>query len=239
MKKLSIQIVFISLLLFACNNKNEVMKYKVEKISKSIQLDAEWNKEPWNKIKPLTLTHYMGEKPEHFPHSQAKVAYDDEAIYVIFRVEDRYVRMVVQENQGPVSRDSCVEFFFSPDSDPGYFNLEVNAGGTKLFHHQIEPRKSIQPDKESLEQVEVAHSMPKIVDPEIKDPVTWTVEYKIPFSVLKKYADVNVPQEGTVWTANFYKIGDDTSHPHWLTWSPVDNPKPDFHLPKYFGEIIF
>ena len=29
------------------------------------------------------------------------------------------------------------------------------------------------------------------------------------------------------WRANFYKCGDDTSHPHWAAWSPlkkVNNP---------------
>ncbi len=239
MKTTYVLIVFVNLFLFSCNDKNEVMKYKVEKISEVIQLDANWNKEPWNKIEPLTITHYMGEKPEHFPHTQAKVAYDDEAIYVIFRVNDRFVRVVTTKNHGPVFQDSCVEFFFSPDGDPGYFNLEMNAGGTMLLHHQNEPRKGTPLDAESLKKVEVAHSLPEYVDPEIKDPVDWTVEYRIPFSVLKKYADVAVPQAGTVWRANFYKCADETSHPHWLTWAPVDKPQPDFHLPEYFGEIVF
>ena len=181
----------------------------------------------------------MGDKPEHFPKTQAKVVYDDQAIYVIFKVEDQYVRAVITKNQGPVCTDSAVEFFFSPDGDPGYFNLEMNCGGTMLFHHQIEPREGKLLIDDSLKQVEVAHSMPKVVDPEIQEPVTWTVEYRIPFSMLQKYADFNVPHSGTVWRANFYKIADKTSHPHWLTWSPVINPEPNFHMPEYFGEIIF
>lgn len=239
MKKLFISIVFTNLLLFACNDNNDVMKYKAKRIDKRIRPDAVWDKEPWTGIKALTLKNYMGDKPKHFPLTKAKVAYDDEAIYVIFRVEDQYVRAVVKENQGPVFRDSCVEFFFSPDGDRGYFNLEMNCGGTMLFHHQIKPRESVHIDEELIEKVEVAHSLPKIVDPEIEEPVTWTVEYRIPFSILKKYADFITPEAGTVWRANFYKIADKTSHPHWLTWSPVQNPEPNFHLPQYFGEIEF
>jgi len=41
------------------------------------------------------------------------------------------------------------------------------------------------------------------------------------------------------WRANFYKCADSTSHPHWLTWSPVDHPTPHFHLPAFFGTLEF
>ena len=239
MKKFGFTIVFINLLLFGCNKKKDIMQYHVRKINGPVQINAVWDKEPWKSTKALTLNNYMGKKPEHFPKTQAKVVYDDKAIYVIFRVEDRYVKAVITKNQGPVFRDSAVEFFFSPDGDPGYFNLEMNCGGTMLFHHQIEPRKGKLLIDDSLQQVEVAHSLPKVVDPEIQEPVTWTVEYRIPFSMLQKYADFRVPKSGTVWRANFYKIADKTSHPHWLTWSPVKYPEPNFHMPEYFGELIF
>ena len=36
------------------------------------------------------------------------------------------------------------------------------------------------------------------------------------------------PSPRAVWRVNFYKCADDTSHPHWLTWSPVELPDPKF-----------
>ena len=82
--------------------------------------------------------------------------------------------------------------------------------------------------------------MPKIVDPEIAKPTTWTVEYRIPLDLLAKYYPKAVkPAPGVTWRANFYKCGDDTSHPHWLSWSCVDRPKPDFHAPTSFGTLVF
>ena len=97
---------------------------------------------PWSGIEPIQIKQFMGDKPEHFPFTQAKVAYDNTAIYVIFRVEDKYVKAVAGKNQGPVYLDSCVEFFFSPEDGikDGYFNLEMNCGGNMLFHHQMQPR---------------------------------------------------------------------------------------------------
>ncbi len=216
--------------------------YEVARIVKPFPVDANWDKEPWQSIHPLTVNQPMGPRPEHFPEVMAKLAYDREAIYVIFRVKDKYVRAVAGNYQGKVYEDSCVEFFFTSGTDvsAGYFNLEMNCGGQALFHHQKVPRKdpvSISPD--DFSGVEIAHTMPEIVEPEIKKPVTWFVEYRIPYSILEHYAAVVRPSPGAQWKANFYKCADKTSHPHWLTWSAVDLPEPDFHQPDFFGTLKF
>jgi hypothetical protein len=39
--------------------------------------------------------------------------------------------------------------------------------------------------------------------------------------------------------ANFYKCGDGTSVPHYLSWNQVITETPDFHRPEFFGEISF
>jgi hypothetical protein len=58
-------------------------------------------------------------------------------------------------------------------------------------------------------------------------------------SLLKKFCSVVPPAENVVWRANFYKCGDQTSHPHWLTWAEVDCPQPNFHLPRFFDRLAF
>jgi hypothetical protein len=240
----AIFVIFIQMLvqMITGNQTEMTSKYRVQKISIQPEVNAVWNKVPWNGIEPLQVKNYMGDKPEHFPFTQAKVAYDHAAIYVIFRVEDRYVKALAGKNQGPVYLDSCVEFFFSPGNDikEGYFNLEMNCGGTMLFHHQMEPRtRQTLISEQDIQLVEVAHTLPSIVDPEIERDTTWIVEYRIPFSVLSNYHSFTTPEAGSVWRANFYKCADKTSHPHWLTWAPVDFPRPNFHLPQYFGILEF
>ena len=240
----AIGILFIAVLVVMCTGNQAEMSdaYKVQKLSEQPEINAVWDKIPWRDIEPLHLENFMGDRPEHFPFTQARVAYDNMAIYVIFRVEDRYVRAVADTNQGPVYMDSCVEFFFTPGSDvtKGYFNLEMNCGGTMLFHHQMEPRTDqIWISEYHIGQVEVAHTLPRIVEPEIDSDTTWIVEYRIPFSILGEYHSFPTPEAGTVWRANFYKCADKTSHPHWLTWAPVDFPRPNFHLPEFFGKLEF
>ena len=218
------------------------MYCKVARLKESVNIDANWDKFPWQEIHPEKLRHYMGERPKHMPETEVKIAYDREAIYVIFRVQDRYVRAVVTRYQGSVCRDSCVEFFFAPNSEvsKGYFNLEMNCGGTALFAFQPAPRQgTISIPESEYERIKVAHSLPEVVDPEIETPVTWTVEYRIPIALLAKYSPVTYPAPGVTWRANFYKCADGTSHPHWLTWARVDFPRPEFHLPEFFGVLEF
>ncbi|MCG8306972.1 MAG: carbohydrate-binding family 9-like protein [Cytophagales bacterium] len=248
MKSAIVPIITFLIFIAACrqvadkSGKAEKAFYPVARLEHAPDINAVWNKLPWNRIKPIQIDQFMGDRPTHFPFTQAKLGYDDEAIYVIFRVEDQYVKAVHTDHQDPVYQDSCVEFFFTPESDidAGYFNLEMNCGGTMLFHHQMKPgTDKVNINSDDIPMMTVAHSLPEVVDPEIEDKTTWMVEYRIPFSMLKKYHDFSAPETGAIWRANFYKCADKTSHPHWLTWAPVDFPRPNFHLPKYFGILEF
>ncbi len=40
-------------------------------------------------------------------------------------------------------------------------------------------------------------------------------------------------------SANFYKCGDKLTVPHFVTWNSIGTNKPDFHQPKFFGELYF
>ena len=222
--------------------KNAAMTYKVYRAIDAISLGTNvWDSSGWKDIAPLDLTYYMGDKPTHIPKTQAKLMYDSNALYVIFRVEDKYIRAVAQ-HQGNVCRDSCVEFFFTPSEDieTGYFNLEMNCGGTMLFHHQLVPRKNLTViAEEDCSHIEIFNSLPKTIETEIQIPTVWTIFYRVPFDILEKYSKVAKPRKGVVWRANFYKCANATSHPHWLTWSKVNRQRPDFHVPQSFGKLQF
>lgn len=216
--------------------------YTVKKLTQPINIDAKWDKPQWKSTEAIELSNYMGDKPAFNSSVQAKMIYDDNNIYIIFHVKDRYVRCITKDINGPVWEDSAVEFFFAPDASLPlrYFNLEINCGGTPLMHYNIIPRNEVENLKiEDIEKIEIAHSLPQIVDPEIREQITWTLEYRIPIDILRKYSKITQPKPGITWRANFYQCADKTSNPHYLTWSIVDNNKPDFHLPQFFGILKF
>jgi len=205
-------------------------------------IDANWNKEIWRQTAAIRLRHHMGTSPGHFPDTQVKMRYDKDALYVIFRVADQYVRAVATELHGKVWQDSCVEFFFTPgeDSTKSYVNLETNCKGVFLLqYHQLARHQAGLIGKADCARVDIAHSLKEDARQELRKPVVWTLEYRLPLDILSKYVEVAKPGKKTRWRANFYKCGDLTSHPHWLTWAEVDAPKPNFHLPEFFGWLEF
>lgn len=208
---------------------------------------GEWNLAPWDAAERLTVNHYHPYGSDHRPAVEAKVLYDDTHLYVYFRVRDRYVRAVHTTHQDRVCKDSCVEFFFQPRPDSGYFNIEANCGGTFLMFYITDCRR-IPGGFEKYEKVDLAwmekircwHSLPQRVDTEITEPVEWGLEYAVPLALMEAYCGPLGPLAGQTWRGNFYKCADDSSHPHWGAWSPVGTaPKPNFHEPRYFGPVQF
>jgi hypothetical protein len=223
-------------------NQGFQMQYQVSRLTAPFAVDADWQKPAWKEVAAARLAHFMGEKPAHFPDTQLKMVYDDEAVYVIFGVQDQYVRATRTAYQQNVFKDSCVEFFFKPNDDDteNYFNLETNCCGAALFAFQAGPRQGeVRIPSQEFETVTLAHSLPGPIDPELVEPLTWSVEYRLPLNVLRNYCSVVPPAPGVVWKANFFKIADESSQPHYLTWAPVDRPKPDFHQPRFFGDLVF
>ena len=216
--------------------------YEVRPCDKEITIDANWEKSIWTGTESLLLENFMGDRPDHFPRTEMKMRYDQKNIYVIFKVEDKYVKAIAKETNGKVWEDSCVEFFFSPgpDSESGYFNLETNCIGTFLlqYHNYIANDDGFV-GAQDIQGIEIKTSIDQDLTEEYTEPLTWYIEYRLPHSFLLNYLPYAPPGPGVKWRANFYKCADKTSHPHWLTWAPVDFPEPKFHLPEFFGWLEF
>lgn len=202
--------------------------------------DAIWERAA---IAPVAIFHPRS-KSRH-PRVEARLLYDEEALFLRFEVDDRYVRSVRTNYQDGVCRDSCVEFFVEPKAGFGYFNFEINAGGTLLLWYITDCTRTEKGFREAVEvpaevaaTLEIAHSLPAVVEPEIQEPVSWTIGVRIPVALFERYVGTLRPLSGQSWRANFYKCADETSHPHWISWQPVGEPL-NFHKPERFGQLQF
>jgi hypothetical protein len=114
--------------------------YGVKRCSEANTIDANWEKPFWREIEPaeIGLSRWPVQS-EHLPKSEVKLQYDDHELYVIFRVQDQYVRAVTTQIHGEVWKDSCVEFFFAPNPNQpnAYFNVEINCCGVLLMRQLL------------------------------------------------------------------------------------------------------
>jgi hypothetical protein len=216
--------------------------YEAERADEVPLLHGVLSRNGWNSSNDLLLDNYMGKLPAFWPETAVNVNYDSENIYVRFRVIDKFVRCLTNQVNGPVWEDACVEFFFAPDPEfpERYFNLEINCCGTPLMHYNTIPGEEITPlSIDEINQIEILHSLDGIIDQEINKETVWSIHYRIPINILRRYSDVNRPKPGVEWRANFFKIAENSSNPHYLTWAPVEYQQPNFHLPQYFGILRF
>ncbi len=219
-------------------------RHAIGRIDAATPLSCDWADRVWASLPAVTLSHHMGAVPAHRPGVQARLAYTDRDLRVIFRVEDRYVRAVAETWHDAVCRDSCVELFFTPGQDvsKGYFNFEFNCCGVMMARFQPAPGEGLcDLSVAHCESVKIVRSLEADrIEPELAEPTTWTLAAAIPLDVLEAYCPtVARPAPGVTWRGNLYKCADKTSGPHWLTWSPIDWDGPNFHLPQFFGELVF
>jgi len=207
-------------------------------------LDGAWESPVWAQAETLDVGNFYG-PGRHRPETQVRTLYDEDALYVLFRVTDRFVRCTRTRYQEAVHKDACVEFFVKPRPDKGYLNFEVNCGGALVLKYIVDPERTADGFAayedvpwEQASQLRIYHSLPVVVEPEIAGPIDWTVEYAIPRALLETYAGPLGLFGGSEWRGNFYKCAEDNSHPHWASWAPIGEIL-NFHQPDRFGLLRF
>lgn len=174
--------------------------------------------------------------PEAFPYAPlcgGRVARTRDALVVDFRVSGLDLRARNTADNGRQWEDSCVEVFIQdPDGAP-YYNFEINALGKVLACKGPERHNRTPRPAEEMEQI-LRFTQMEGGPLEQEGIHTWRVGVVIPFRLL----GIDLERLPRSIRANFYKCGDKTAHPHFLSWSPVETPKPDFHRPEFFGELI-
>jgi hypothetical protein len=222
------------------------MEYVIRRARVKPELLGLWDGPAWKDAAVAGVASFHPASSDHRPRTRAKLLHDDDALYAMFHVADRFVRCTRTEHQSPTCKDSCVELFVEPKPGRGYLNFELNCGGTMLLYHVTDPTRDetgkfrgVTPvAAELLDAIRVYHSMPRTVEPEITEPVEWTVEYAVPWRVFERHVGTIDSAGSKNWRGNFYKCADESSHPHWASWSPIGEPL-NFHVPAHFGELRF
>ncbi|MDA1183074.1 MAG: carbohydrate-binding family 9-like protein [Acidobacteria bacterium] len=219
--------------------------YTIARAARPPVPESLWSSPDWRAVTPAPLAHFHPRSSLHRPRTDVKVLHSDEGLHVHFSVADRYVRVAHVGFQAPVYKDSCAEFFVRPGGTGGYLNFEMNAGGSLLASfiedwtrtpEGFRRARPLEPEWDT--RISRVHALPERIDPEITRPVDWSVQYMIPWSLIADVVGHGRPAPGDRWTGNFYKCGDETSHPHWAAWSPIGG-ELNFHAPERFGLLVF
>ncbi len=172
----------------------------------------------------------------YLPSVRFAMAYDETHLYLKYDVKEQHAQAVTLQSNGPVWEDSCCEFFCSFD-DSGYYNLETNCIGAQLLGWHGRDGSKEKATAHVMAALQKSSSLGHTAPLSLEGDVHWQLVLIIPSSVFFRHKDL-VFKPGMPLRGNFYKCGDKTNVPHFVSWNAIDWPAPNFHLPGFFGNII-
>jgi len=164
----------------------------------------------------------------HRPDVKVYLGYCDQKLWLHYLVANDFVRAVCREDQEPVWQDSCVEFFVKQEDF--YRNFEFNSLGVCLSAFGPDRNSRTRLDEASLAQILRFPSLSIENLPSESVAANWSLTVAIPLELIGL-------NPGSQFMANFYKCGDKTIVPHYISWSSIGTSAPDFHQPRYFAPL--
>lgn len=158
------------------------------------------------------------------PGASFRIARLGATLCILFEVNEENPRTVNEADGTPVYQDSCVEFFCKAPAAGHYFNFEFNSAGACRAASRIARHVDVRP----LTADEYA-SIRRVSG---RFEAGWWLLVELPMDLIFGADDAR----GAL-LANFYKCGDLTAEPHYLSWAPISAPKPDFHRPESFARL--
>lgn len=196
----------------------------------------------WETVEPI-LDQYAAKAPvatvnwpeyPERPEAVALIARSSHSLFLKFDVTEQSVRGTYTDDGSPVYQDSCVEFFVRHPDGRRYLNFEFNCLGT-CDAARRESRELAEPLAPAEYQRIRRHASLGRTPVAIDDKATsWRLLIEIPFELM----DLDGQALPSALRVNFYKCGDLTKRPHFLSWNPIELPTPNFHCPEYFGEAL-
>ena len=166
---------------------------------------------------------------DYRPDCRARVGWNESGLHVLMCANEPEIRTEITKIGGEVCTDSCLEFFLQPNVGcPLYVNCETNP--LCVMHIGIgEGRHGRRVFDAIPEGFNLSHSQHK--------GGWWAVSYTIPASFLKEHFGAALAS-GVQMRGNFYKCGDLSAHVHYCMFKPYDTPRPDYHRPEQFADIV-
>jgi len=170
------------------------------------------------------------------PDVEVKIAHTPSHLLLHYHVREKCIRAKYTEPNTAVWTDSCVEFFISFDKKT-YYNFELSCIGTPLLRYNTAPHVGTFASLDTIGRLLVNSSLGKSAIGLKNGSFAWQLTVAIPYACF--FAHSLSSLKNVTAHANFYKCGNELEEPHFLSMFPIGTPKPDFHCPSCFGELVF
>lgn len=230
-------LVYVLCLIAAATALAEPGTYTVQRTSGPITIDglideADWESAP--SFTPFVFPWWTAGAKEQ---TEVKMLWDDEFLYIAYRCEDAHIWAEYYDSNSATCLDDCVELFWNPapDKQGGYYMFEMNCIGNVLSvcndrSKPILENKTLPPH--------MGQTITGTLNNDSDTDTGWTMEVAVRFTDYNTLAEGRSPRDGDTWRINLNRCGGKTNE-QYSQWVPHGTPKPNFHVPDDFGEIVF
>ena len=181
------------------------------------------NNQLWSKFKNNLNTNF-------------NIGHINDAILLTYEVNDDTIMVNTFETNGAVHKDNCVEFFVSFGEEKSYYNIEINCVGVCLIAYGEGRLNRNFIAKQLVEKIRTYVTIKKFPE-KSKVKYIWQITLIIPIEVFV-HSNLKTFKQVT-GLGNFFKCGDNLPQPHFYSWNMIESKTPDFHLPEFFGSLVF
>lgn len=141
--------------------------------------------------------------------TRAKLAWDDEALYVAATMEEPHIWATYTERDSIIYHENDIELFLDPDGDThGYHEIEINALNTVWDLYLVRPYRDGAPALHGYDWAGLKTAVS--LDGTINDPSdvdrSWSVEFSVPWKALEGDRVEMPPLPGDRWRMNFSRV---------------------------------
>ncbi len=228
----SLFLIFMTTVLLSNTTKEEIKTYSVNKLQgKEIVVTGKGNDPQWKIAIELTDFIYPWEN-ETPPLTSFKALHNKEWLYLLYRVKDDHINVLVKTNEKSevISSDRVEIFFRKDDQMLPYYGLEMDPNG-RVFDYLAEYHRKFT-STWSWPAGELIIKANKVAD-------GYTVEVAISKKSLKQLELLNGNRiEAGVYRGECVEITEDNSKIKWISWVRPDSATPNFHIPSSFGVLM-
>lgn len=173
------------------------------------------------------------------PETKATLFMDKDGLHISFTVQEKSPLITALKQTEPmpmVCQDSAVEVFlaFADQEDEQnfkpalehcmYTNIEINAAGICYAKYGYSRKNRTAFTFEQIQSLNIQIN---------KTSEYWTCSLIVPRDLVKLIAKYDAFAK--VFAFNLYKISETPAVEHYVSFSPINSEKPNFHLPEFFA----
>jgi hypothetical protein len=205
----------------------------------AIRIDGRADERAWKSAQSIESfsTHWL-EEPARTP-TKARLLWDDEALYFHAEMEDSDLYADITQHDGMCWLNDVFELFFKPSDERAYYELQVNAAGTKLDMH-LPSRGAGGYERFKAEGTflwETAVTLKGTLADWRDEDRGWSVEGRIPWDDFQPTGGRPAAEDGWRFALCRYDYSVALENPNLTSTAPLT--RPDFHRYEDYGVLRF